>query len=73
MYYKIWSKKPSHIWDYVAFNQLAEGNLIKYEMKGKMAVDYAIYESDKKIDDDIFYNRGFEFTILNEKDITRQT
>lgn len=69
MYYKIWSEDKTHIWDYIAFNQLANGSFVKYEMKDDLTVDYIIYKSDKAIDERTFRKRGLVHTLLNKEDI----
>lgn len=65
MRYKVTSKEPSHIWDYVVFKQMAGGNLISYEMKTEFAVDYAIYESERELDPKILKKFGFICSEIN--------
>ncbi|MTI49011.1 hypothetical protein [Sporosalibacterium faouarense] len=69
MYYKIWSRNPSHIWDYIAFNQEAEGKFIKYEMKDELAVDYVLYETDQEINHSLFNQYGFVSIPIDYDDI----
>jgi len=71
MHYKIWSKEPSHIWDYVVFNQMAEGNFIKYEMKDELEVDYIIYESHNPIEESTFENRGLYHAQLSDEELNK--
>lgn len=69
MYYKIWSKDPTHIWNYIAFNQFANGSFVKYTMKNEFAVDYVIYKSDNPIEERIFNKRDLSYTVLNENEL----